>query len=597
MKEEDRLYNSRIARIYLEYLRFQYPDIRADHLLAYAGMTKLEVEDPAHWFNQDQVDRFHDVLVNETGNEAISRDVGRYAASSDGMGLVKRYALGFINPANVYVLTVKLIPLLTRGAAIQAQRLGPTKVEIIATPYPGVNEKSYQCENRLGSFESIGLHFSKQYAKVEHPECFHQGDSRCRYIISWDKAPSMLWRHIRNISLLFDMVAAVILFFYLPPVTGIAAVLGLGLKTALIAIYGLHLEKADLTRTVVAQGDAAQEHIQEVNTRYSNALLVQEVGKATATILNKDELISAVIAIMKNRLNFDRGAILLANAEGSSLHYIAGYGFGPENEPTMRGIQFNLAQPDSKGVFVRSFWDQKPLIVEDIGAIKHQFSPRSQKLLEAIQVRSLISVPIVYENKPVGIIAVDNVKSQNALSQSDLNLIMGMASQLAVGISNADSFHKLQQSEEKYRDIFENVSDYLYYHDLSGHIVESNRSFQKVSGYHGDELARMHIKDLITDRYRDDFDAYLKKIMRDGQSEGTMRLVKKDGTEFIIEYKNSLVSQHGQATGIRGSARDITERWLSMREKKGLNESSNRPRKWRRSAPWRAVWPMTSTTY
>lgn len=579
MKEEDRLYNSRLARIYLEYLRFQYPDIHADHLLAYAGMTKLEVEDPAHWFTQEQVDRFHDVLVKETGNEAISRDVGRYAASSDGMGLVKRYALGFINPANIYVLTGKLIPLLTRGADIQTQRLGATKVEIIATPHPGVNEKSYQCENRLGSFESIGLQFSKQYARVEHPECFHRGGTCCRYIISWDKAPSMLWKHIRNVSLLFDLVAGVILFLYLPLATGVAAVLGLGLKTALIAIYGLHLEKADLTRTVVAQGDAAQEHIHEVNTRYSNALLVQEVGKATATILKKDELITAVIAIMKNRLNFDRGAILLANAEGSRLDYIAGYGFGTENEPAMRKIQFNLAQPDSKGVFVRSFWDQKPLIVEDIGAIKHQFSAKSQQLLEAIQVRSLISVPIVYENKPVGIIAVDNVKSQNALSQSDLNLIMGMASQLAVGISNADSFHKLQRSEEKYRDIFENVSDYLYYHDLTGRIIETNRSFQKVSGYRGAELAQMHIKDLITERYRPDFDAYLKRIMRDGQSEGTMRLVKKEGTEFIIEYKNSLVSHHGQATGIRGSARDITERWLSMREKKGLERKLEQAQK------------------
>jgi PAS domain S-box-containing protein len=137
----------------------------------------------------------------------------------------------------------------------------------------------------------------------------------------------------------------------------------------------------------------------------------------------------------------------------------------------------------------------------------------------------------------------------------------------------------LQQSEEKYRDIFENVSDYLYYHDLTGRIIETNRSFQKVSGYRSDELSHMHIKDLLTEPYRPDFDAYLKKIMRDGQSEGTMRLVKKDGTEFIIEYKNSLVSQHGQATGIRGSARDITERWLSMREKKGLERKLEQAQK------------------
>jgi PAS domain S-box-containing protein len=579
MKENDRLYNSRLARIYLEYLRFQYPDIKADHLLAHAGMTKMEVEDPAHWFTQRQVDRFHDILLSETGNENISRDVGRYASSSDGLGLVKRYALGFINPANIYVLTGKLIPLLTRGAAIRTRRLGATKVEIAATPYPGVQEKQYQCENRLGSLESIGLQFSKQYAKVEHPECFHRGDTCCRYIISWDKAPSMFWKHIRNISLLFDLVAAGPLLFYLPVWTGVAAVLGLGLKTALIAIYGLHLEKADLTRTVVAQGDAAQEHIHDVNTRYSNALLVQEVGNATATILNKDELITTIMAIMQNRLNFDRGAIMLANAEGSRLDYIAGYGFGPEKELILKGIRFNLTHPDSKGIFVRSFWDQKPLIIEDIGAIQHQFSAKSQHLLEAIEIRSLISVPIIYENKPVGIIVVDNVKSQNRLSQSDLNLIMGLASQLAVGISNADSFQKLQRSEEKYRDIFENVSDYLYYHDLKGRIIEINRSFLNMSGYSYDELAQMCIKDLMVERFRPDFDSYMERLKNEGQSEGSMRLLKKDGTEFIIEYKNSLFYHQGQPIGVRGSARDITERWLSMKEKKGLEQKLEQAQK------------------
>jgi len=579
MKEKDRLYNSRLTRIYLDYLSFQYPDIDADRLLAYAGMSKLEVDDPAHWFSQDQVDRFHDILVKETGNENISREAGRYATSSEGIGLVKRYALGFVNPANIYALTGKLMPLLTHGAAIQSRRMGAAKVEIIATPFPGVHEKPYQCDNRIGSFESVGMQFSNQYARVEHPECFHRGDGRCRYIITWEKAPFMLWKRFRNYSLFFDLPAAVILLAYLPRWIGLAAVLGLALKTALITIYGLHLEKQDLTRTVGAQGDAAQEHINEINSRYSNALLVQEVGKATATILNKEELITVVMGIMQNRLDFDRGSILLADSQSMHLNYIAGYGFGQENEATLKKIRFNLTRVDSKGIFVRSFRDQKPLIVDDIGAIKHQFSVKSQKLLESIKARSLICVPIIYENKALGIVAVDNVKSQKRLSQSDLNLMMGMASQLAVGINNADSFRKLQKSEEKYRDIFENVSDFLYFHDLTGRIIDTNRSFQDVSGYSRDELCQMHIKELIAERFREDFDDYLDEIKRIGQSEGSMRLVNKKGVEFIVEYKNSLVYDQDRSIGIRGSARDVTERWRATKEKRGLERKLEQAQK------------------
>ncbi len=572
MNDQERLYNSRLTRIYLEYLEAHYPDVDVELLLQYAGMTKLEVDDSAHWFTQDQVDRFHELLEKETGDQTISRKVGRYATSSEGIGLVKRHALGFINPANIYALTGKLMPLMTRGVDIKTRKLGAAKMEIIATPYPGVREKPYQCENRIGSFESIAMYFSHQYARVDHPACFHRGDGSCRYIISWEKAAHMRWQIIRNANLLFDIVASVFLLIQLPNIFGLAAVLGLALKTTLVTLYKLQLERRELTRTVTAQGNAAEEHIKEVNTRYSNALLVQEIGKATATLCTKAELVDAVLGIMQKRLEFDRGSILLSSSDGQHLDYIAGYGFGEEHEAILRHIRFNLGNAASRGIFVRSFHDQKPLIVKDMSSIKDQFSMRSQALLETIKARSLICVPIIYEDKALGIIAVDNINSKAQLTQSDLNLIMGMASQIAVGLNNAESFQRVQKSEEKYRDIFENVSDFLYFHDLEGRLIECNRSFQNVSGYSTDELSRRPLKELIPERYRDEFHIYLETIKRLNQAEGSMRLVKKDGSEFIVEYKNSLVYDQDQPIGIRGSARDVTERWQARQEKRGLEK-------------------------
>jgi len=572
MNDQERLYNSRLTRIYLEYLETHYPGVDVERLLNYAGMTRLEVDDPAHWFTQNQVDRFHEILEKETGDETISRQVGRYATSSEGIGLVKRHALGFINPDKIYALTGKLMPLLTRGAEIKARRMGSARMEIIATPYPGVREKPYQCENRIGSFESVAMHFSNQYARVEHPTCFHRGDDSCRYVISWEKMPHMRWQTIRNVNLLLDILVSVFLLIRLPNVIGLAAVLGLALKTVLITAYKLQLEKRELTRTVAAQGNAAQEHIQEINTRYSNTLLIQEIGKATAMLRTKTELVAAVLGIMQKRLAFDRGSILLSSSDGQHLDYIAGYGFGEEHEAILRQIRFNLGNAVSRGIFVRSFHDQKPLIVKDMSSIKDQFSKRSQALLQTIKARSLICVPIVYEDKALGIVAVDNINSKAKLTQSDLNLIMGMASQIAVGLNNAESFQRVQKSEEKYRDIFENVSDFLYFHDLEGHLIECNQSFRNVSGYSDDELSRKPLKELIPERYRDEFDIYLETIKRMDQAEGSMRLIKKDGSEFMIEYKNSMVYEQEQPIGIRGSARDVTERWLARKEKRGLEK-------------------------
>jgi len=56
------LYNSRISNTYLEYISSNYPELEIPSLLEYAGIKNYEIEDPAHWLTQDQVDRLHEML-------------------------------------------------------------------------------------------------------------------------------------------------------------------------------------------------------------------------------------------------------------------------------------------------------------------------------------------------------------------------------------------------------------------------------------------------------------------------------------------------------------------------------------------------------
>ena len=77
MNENSPLYNSRIMKIFLQHISKYYPDVSIDSVLEYAGMTKYEVEDQAHWLNQRQADRFHEILVQMTGQQNIAREAGR----------------------------------------------------------------------------------------------------------------------------------------------------------------------------------------------------------------------------------------------------------------------------------------------------------------------------------------------------------------------------------------------------------------------------------------------------------------------------------------------------------------------------------------
>jgi len=482
------LYNSGITKTYLAFIEKTYPDLDIDSIINYAGMTKYEVEDPAHWFSQDQADRFQEILIKKTGNPNIARDAGRYVMSYEGLGPGKKYALGLMNLATVYLLMRKFYTLMSRASDIKTKKLGPNKVEIVATPNPGVNEKPYQCENRIGIFESIAKLFTDKFANVEHRYCSHKGDNSCKYIITWEKSASLLWKRIRNYALLTSIALSLSLFFVLPSMTwGITVILS-SLITMSLAFSSEYHEKKELAKTVETQGDAAKDLIDEINIRHNNALLIQKMGQATSSILNIDELINKIISIMKEHIDFDRGLIMLANTNKTRLFYTAGYGYGNDLELFLKQSEFHLDNPRSQGVFIVAFKNRKPILVNDIAQVEKNLSKRSLEFAKIMKVQSLICVPIIYENESLGILAVDNLKSKRPLTSSDMNLLLGVASQTAVGINNAKSFQKIQESEKKYRELVENANSIIMRRDIDGNITFFNEFAQKFFGYTEDEI-------------------------------------------------------------------------------------------------------------
>ena len=131
MDEKSPIYNSRLIRVYLEFIRRHYPNIDRDYLLEYAKMTKYEVNDTGHWFNQNQVDQFYEIITKKTGNPNISREAGRYSTSTTGMSALRQYGLGFMTLAALYTLMGKLYNTMSRGALVKAKKsLGRTRFKL-----------------------------------------------------------------------------------------------------------------------------------------------------------------------------------------------------------------------------------------------------------------------------------------------------------------------------------------------------------------------------------------------------------------------------------------------------------------------------------
>ncbi|MFO7712852.1 PAS domain S-box protein, partial [Desulfosarcina sp.] len=138
----------------------------------------------------------------------------------------------------------------------------------------------------------------------------------------------------------------------------------------------------------------------------------------------------------------------------------------------------------------------------------------------------------------------------------------------------------LRRSEERYRDLFENVSDFLYFHDLDGNFIETNLALKHAHGYSPEEFEKISVRSLMPEEVRPEFDDYLQRIVENGADEGLFPVVHKDGSVIITEYKNLLVrDSEGKPVGVRGSARDITAKLKAEKKNRQLEAKLHQAQK------------------
>jgi len=573
---EPALYNSRILNNYIEYVKIAHPETNINRLLAETEISIYEMSDPAHWFTQSQVNKFYKILSEKIDDPLIARKVGRFSVTSETSGTVRHYGLGFITPASVYWAFEKLSTKFTIAASTKVKRIGSKKIEIITKPHSGVKEEAFQCENRIGWLESMTRPFIKKFAHVQHPKCLHKGDDSCQYIISWEETPVVFLRRIRNYLYLGSFLLSIFLIFFTPFLSWFIITLCLSLFCLSFSLLVERYDKHELVQKIENQGDTANVLLEEMNIRYNHAMLMQEIGQVTSTIIDVNELIERVANIMKERLDFDRGMILLADKGKNRLVFSSGYGYQKEIEDLLINTVFNLRNPRSRGQFVLAFKEQKPFLVNDIKEIEKNLTQHSWEFTKKMGSHSIICVPIVYEHESLGVLVVDNVKTKRPLTQSDVSLLMGVASQTAVSIINARSYQKLIESENKYRDLVENANSIILRWDTNGFITFFNEFAQKFFGYTEDEILGKNIVGSIipdSEKSRERIKQLLLTLQEYPEKESmndVENIMVEDKSVWIAWTYKPIFDAEGVLVEILSIGNDITELKKTSEEKESL---------------------------
>ncbi len=146
--------------------------------------------------------------------------------------------------------------------------------------------------------------------------------------------------------------------------------------------------------------------------------------------------------------------------------------------------------------------------------------------------------------------------------------VIGVATDIT---DNRRAEASIRESEERYRELFENANDIIYTNDLNGNITSLNRTGERITGYSLEEALRINVADVIAPEY---LDFALEKIAQ-SPAEKTptvyeIEIISKDGRRVRLEVSTRVIFRDGKPVGVQGIGRDLTER---KRSEEALLES------------------------
>ena len=140
-------------------------------------------------------------------------------------------------------------------------------------------------------------------------------------------------------------------------------------------------------------------------------------------------------------------------------------------------------------------------------------------------------------------------------------LCLAVAASVAFFRISAPMIRRIAESEERYRDILENITDIIYIFDDRGNIKFVNDAAARKLGYSSDELQTLNTKTLLTtDSYRSVARIYMSQIQGEDVGPFEIDLYDKQGRIHTIESKERLLWDGDKIIEVHGVGRDVTEK-------------------------------------
>jgi PAS domain S-box-containing protein len=171
-----------------------------------------------------------------------------------------------------------------------------------------------------------------------------------------------------------------------------------------------------------------------------------------------------------------------------------------------------------------------------------------REILEAQDIRSIVTIPLVSEGDCLGFVGLDSVHRERRFTEADVDLLTTFAGMLVSVMRRSEAEKALRESEARFRsmcDDFTHVAIQGYAPD--GTVQYWNRGSELLYGYSRDEALGRNLVDLIIpDEMKEGVEEAMGQMARTAEPipSAELRLQRKDGSRVDVYASYWIVRGH-----------------------------------------------------
>lgn len=329
------------------------------------------------------------------------------------------------------------------------------------------------------------------------------------------------------------------------------------------------------------------------NQELSRLFFINSVVRST---LDLDRLLRMVLAVvtMSDGLGFNRAILFLVD---ETQHILKGaMGIGPANAEEAGNIWLSLEGKnlfaiikdiesgpldkdshldklskslsinlDEDSILCRCIKEKTPFNILN-AETEYSTSP----LLVQLGIKAFGIVPLITRDQAIGAILVDNLFTGREITDRDLHFLMGFTSHIASAIENARLFEEVSLAQSELKNIFESISDMVYFNDKDFTIRNINQAVVNKLGKPPEEIIGKKCYEIFHGKEKPwDMCPHTKTI---NSKEAYVKEIEDPylGGTFVVS-SSPIFDSAGNLVGTVHISRDITE-LHALRERLAASE-------------------------